>query len=174
MFVRRSLSCILTQMEGHRLGVPVQDTGVRWWSALTSKYTWVSLHCCVSVLDAHSVNGKLVIKRVSVPDLDERFSDMAETFNKQHEHYEAMVRRIKNVRQIYGCNNNSSLALTECVMKIREEHGKVYSESVKAACHYFHFVSFLWSPSRSPLQSLTEVKWLWFLPHCGSPGLCWG
>lgn len=124
---------------------------------------YVSLNYCVFVLDVHSVNGKLVIKRVSVPDLDQRFSDMAETFNKQHEHYETMVRHIKNVRQIYGCNNNNSLALAECVKKIREEHGKIYSGSVKAASHDFHFVffvSFLWSPSRSPLQSLTEVNWL--------------
>lgn len=177
MCIRGSLSCILTKRDVHQPGVPVQDTVVRWCSALTFKYIYVSLNCCVSVLDVHSVNGKLVIKRVSVPDFDQRFSDMAETFNKQHEHYETMVRHIKNVRQIYGCNNNNSLALAECVKNIREEHGKIYSRSVKAASHHFHFVffvSFLWSPSRNPLQSLTEVNWLWFLPQCGSPGLCWG
>lgn len=68
------------------------------------------------------------MKRVGVQELDQRFSDIAETFNKQQEHYETMVRRIRNVRQIYGCNSNDTLALTECVMKIREEHGKIYSE----------------------------------------------
>ncbi|TWW65142.1 hypothetical protein D4764_21G0000420 [Takifugu flavidus] len=56
---------------------------------------------------------------------------MAETFNKQHEHYETMVRHIKNVRQIYGCNNNNSLGLAECVKKIREEHEAHYRVSLK-------------------------------------------
>lgn len=65
-------------------------------------------------------------------ELDQRFSEMAEAFNQQLEHYETMVRRIKNVRQIYGCNRNDTLALAECVAKIREEHGDVYFEPLKA------------------------------------------
>lgn len=79
----------------------------------------------VSCSDAPPVNGKLVMKRVGVQELDQRFYVMAETFNEQHEHYENMVRHIRNVQQIYGCNSNDTLALTECVMKIREEHGKM-------------------------------------------------
>lgn len=59
-----------------------------------------------------------------MPELDQRFSELAETFNEQHEGHEAMVRHIRNVRQIYGCNHNDSLALAECVGKIREEHGR--------------------------------------------------
>lgn len=66
-----------------------------------------------------------MVKRVGVQELDQRFSDVAEIFNKQHEHYETMVRRIRNVRQIYGCNSNDTLALTECMMKIRDEHGEI-------------------------------------------------
>lgn len=73
------------------------------------------------------------MKRVGVQELDQRFSDLAETVNKQREHYEAMVRRIRNVRQIYGCNSNDTLALTECVMKIREEHGKKHSGNIPAS-----------------------------------------
>lgn len=80
--------------------------------------------------DAQTVKriGRLVIRRVCVPELDQRFSDMAETFNEQQERYEAMVRHIRNVRQTYGCNHNDTLALAECVGKIREEHGKWHSE----------------------------------------------
>lgn len=127
-----------------------------------SEETYVYLNCGVLVFcsDAHSVNGKMVMKRVGVQELDQRFSDIAETFNKQHEHYETMVRRIRNVRQIYGCNSNDTLALTECVMKIRGEHGKIYSEPVKATYQHFQFVYFVSFPSKSPLQSLREVKWL--------------
>lgn len=69
-------------------------------------------------------NGRLRMKRVCVSEMDQRFSDMAETFNQQQERHEAMVRHIKNVRQLYGCNDSDSLALAECVGKIREEHGK--------------------------------------------------
>lgn len=59
-----------------------------------------------------------------MPELDQRFSDVAETFNKQFEHYEAMVRHIKNVQQVYGCNHSDSLTLSECVERMREDHGK--------------------------------------------------
>lgn len=79
------------------------------------------------------------MKRVGVQELDQRFSDIAETFNKQQEHYETMVRRIRNVRQIYGCNSNDTLELTECVMKIREEHGKIYPEPVNATYQCFFY-----------------------------------
>ena len=68
--------------------------------------------------------GRMVMRRVGVPELEQKFSDMAETFNEQQERYEAMVRHIRNLRQIYGCNHNDSLALTECVGRIRNEHGK--------------------------------------------------
>ena len=76
--------------------------------------------------DAQTVKriGRLVMRRVCVPELDQRFSDMAETFNEQHERYEAMVRNIRNLRQSYSCNHNDTLALTECVGMIRDEHGK--------------------------------------------------
>lgn len=80
----------------------------------------------VFLSDAHTVRqtGKLVMRRVFVPVLDKRFSDMAETFNQQLECHKAMVRHITNIRQTYGCNHNDTLALTECVGKIRKEHGK--------------------------------------------------
>lgn len=68
--------------------------------------------------------GRLVMRRVGVPELDKRFSDVAESFNEQFEHYEAMVRHIHNVRQVYGCNHSDGLTLAECVGRMRDEHGK--------------------------------------------------
>ncbi|XP_070778239.1 uncharacterized protein [Enoplosus armatus] len=75
--------------------------------------------------------GRLVMRRVCVPELDQRFSDMAETFNEQQERYEAMVRHINNLRQSYGCNRNDTLALAECLRMIREEHEAKYRVSLK-------------------------------------------
>ncbi|XP_029298555.1 uncharacterized protein LOC115015407 [Cottoperca gobio] len=81
--------------------------------------------------------GRLVMRRLCVPELDQRFSDMAETFNEQHEHYEAMVRHIRNLRQIYGCNHNDSVALTECVGRVRDEHEARYRVSLKIKGYEF-------------------------------------
>ncbi|XP_068188480.1 uncharacterized protein si:ch73-345f18.3 isoform X2 [Antennarius striatus] len=75
--------------------------------------------------------GKLSMRRVCVPELDQRFSDVSETFNDQQEHYEAMVRHINNVRQIYGCNYSDTLTLAECLGKITEEHEAKYRISLK-------------------------------------------
>lgn len=72
------------------------------------------------------------MKRVSVSDVDQRFSDMAEIFNQQQERHESMVRHIKNVQHCYGCNYTDSLALEECVGKIKKEHGKWW-KYIKAA-----------------------------------------
>lgn len=68
--------------------------------------------------------GRLVMRRVCVPELDKRFSDMAETFNEQQECYEAMIRHIRNVQQTYGCAHSDTLFFSECLGKIREEHGE--------------------------------------------------
>ncbi|KAL7381210.1 hypothetical protein ABVT39_002176 [Epinephelus coioides] len=83
--------------------------------------------------DAHIVRriGKLVMRRVCVPELDQRFTDMAETFNEQHERHEAMVRHINNVRQIYGCNRNDTLTLSECMGRIRDQHDSRYRVTLK-------------------------------------------
>ncbi|XP_059205526.1 uncharacterized protein si:ch73-345f18.3 [Centropristis striata] len=83
--------------------------------------------------DAQTVKriGRLVMRRVCVSELDQRFTDMAETFNEQHERYEAMVRHIRNLRQSYGCNHNDTLALAECVGTIRDEHEAKFRVSLK-------------------------------------------
>lgn len=59
-----------------------------------------------------------------MPELDQHFSDMAETFNQQQEQFETMVRHITNLKQLYGCNRSDSLALAECLGLIRAEHGE--------------------------------------------------
>ncbi|XP_037331012.1 uncharacterized protein si:ch73-345f18.3 [Pungitius pungitius] len=75
--------------------------------------------------------GRLVMRRLCVPELDQRFSDMAETFNEQHESYEAMVRHIRNLRQSSGCNHDDTLSLAECLDTIRDEHETRYRVSLK-------------------------------------------
>ncbi|XP_022603315.1 uncharacterized protein LOC111223443 isoform X1 [Seriola dumerili] len=75
--------------------------------------------------------GKVVIKRVGVPELDQRFSDMAETFNEQQEHFEAMARHIRSLQQSCGCVHGDTLAFAECVRKIREEHQATYRVCLK-------------------------------------------
>ncbi|XP_077937858.1 uncharacterized protein LOC120825947 [Gasterosteus aculeatus] len=75
--------------------------------------------------------GRLVMRRLCVPELDQRFSDMAETFNDQHQRYEAMVRHIRNLRQSSGCNHDDTLSLAECLGTIRAEHETRYRVSLK-------------------------------------------
>ncbi|XP_061598631.1 uncharacterized protein si:ch73-345f18.3 [Cololabis saira] len=75
--------------------------------------------------------GKLLMRRVNVPELDCRFEDVAETFNEQQERYEAMVRHITNLQKSCGCANIGSSALAESVRKIREEHETTYRVSIK-------------------------------------------
>lgn len=68
--------------------------------------------------------GRLVIRRVGVPELDQRFSVMAETFNEQQERYEAMVHHIRNLQRSCRCTSSDAQALAECVGKIRNEQGE--------------------------------------------------
>lgn len=81
--------------------------------------------------------GRLEMRRVGVPELDQRFFNMAETFNEQFEHYEAMVRHIKNVRQVYGCDHSDALTLAECVGRMRDEHASQFCISLKTKGYDF-------------------------------------
>ncbi|XP_041665601.1 uncharacterized protein si:ch73-345f18.3 [Cheilinus undulatus] len=104
-------------------------------------------------IDAQTVKriGRLVMRRVGVPELDQRFSDMALTFNEQQERYEGMVRHIRNLRQTYGCNYDDSLALTECVGRIRDEHEAKHRVSLQIKGYDF-------SLNISPVQSEEESE----------------
>ncbi|KAM9838203.1 uncharacterized protein ACBR49_016936 [Aulostomus maculatus] len=90
--------------------------------------------------DAQAVRriGRLVMRRVCVPELDQRFSDMAETFNEQQEYYESMVRHVNNLRQSCGCPQDDRLTISECVGRIREEHGDKYRISIKMKGYVFY------------------------------------
>lgn len=93
--------------------------------------------------------GKLVMRRVNVPDLDRRFSDMAETFNEQQERYEAMVQHIKRLKQSCDCTQTETLSFAECVDKIRAEQNATYTVSLLMKTYDF---------SLSVLPVSSEVK----------------
>ncbi|XP_077364194.1 uncharacterized protein LOC144008026 isoform X2 [Festucalex cinctus] len=80
--------------------------------------------------DVHQT-GILVMRRVCVPELDLRFSDVAETFNELQERYESMVRHIRNLQNNCGCTHDNHLNISECVGKIREEHGDKFKVSLR-------------------------------------------
>ncbi|XP_017277786.1 uncharacterized protein si:ch73-345f18.3 [Kryptolebias marmoratus] len=75
--------------------------------------------------------GRLVMRRVDVPELDQRFADMAESFNKQQEHYEAMVEHFKYLKQICSGASNDNLTFSDCVKEIRDEQQGTYRVSLK-------------------------------------------
>ncbi|XP_030003819.1 uncharacterized protein LOC115428747 isoform X2 [Sphaeramia orbicularis] len=75
--------------------------------------------------------GRLVMRRVGVPELDQRFLDVAEAFNEQQHRYETMVRLISNLQQRCGCVHSGALALAECMRKIRDEHGSKYRVTLR-------------------------------------------
>ncbi|CAK6949569.1 uncharacterized protein si:ch73-345f18.3 [Scomber scombrus] len=83
--------------------------------------------------DAQTVRriGRLVMRRVCVPELDQRFCDMAETFNEQQQHYESMAQHIYNLRQSCNCTHDDKLAISECVGMIRDQHKAKYRVSLK-------------------------------------------
>ena len=71
-----------------------------------------------------SRSGRLALRLVCVQELDQRFSDTAETFNEQQERFEVMTQHIIKLRQAFGCNHDNSLSLTECVKRIIEENSE--------------------------------------------------
>ncbi|XP_042601274.1 uncharacterized protein si:ch73-345f18.3 isoform X2 [Cyprinus carpio] len=65
-------------------------------------------------------SGSFTARCVGVSGLDERFTDVAETFNKQQEHYESMNNKLQTLASHYHCPINDSLS--ECLRKIKEKH----------------------------------------------------
>ncbi|XP_067268365.1 myosin heavy chain, clone 203 isoform X3 [Chanodichthys erythropterus] len=74
--------------------------------------------------DAVKKTDRFEARRVGVGDLDERFSDVAETYNKQHEDYETMKNKLQTVANRYKCPTNDSLS--QCLKKIKEEHANCH------------------------------------------------
>ncbi|XP_073678631.1 uncharacterized protein [Garra rufa] len=65
-------------------------------------------------------SGRFNARHVGVPDLDLRFTDIEDTFNKQQEHYETMKSKLQILANRYRCPNNDSLS--ECLKKVKEIH----------------------------------------------------
>ncbi|XP_030597268.1 uncharacterized protein LOC115788402 [Archocentrus centrarchus] len=83
--------------------------------------------------DAQTVRriGRLVMRRLCVPELDQRFLEMAETFNEQQEGYEAMALHIRNLQQSFDCAHDDTLTFAQCLGKIRDEQEATYRVSLK-------------------------------------------
>ncbi|XP_034017412.1 uncharacterized protein si:ch73-345f18.3 [Thalassophryne amazonica] len=82
--------------------------------------------------------GRLAMRRVGVSGLDQRFSDVAEVFNRQQEHYEAMLQHIAKLVQSYACTCDDTLTVAEVLGKIKEEHGAEYRISLqRKGCGFY-------------------------------------
>ncbi|KAK3532526.1 hypothetical protein QTP86_023749 [Hemibagrus guttatus] len=65
-------------------------------------------------------SDRIIARRVGVPDLDQRFTEFAEMFNKQQENYECMRERLKTLMHHYRCAPDSSLS--DCLQQMKVEH----------------------------------------------------
>ncbi|XP_026087289.1 uncharacterized protein LOC113062007 isoform X2 [Carassius auratus] len=70
--------------------------------------------------DGVQKSGRFTARHVGVPGLDERFTDVADTFNKQQDHYETMKNNLQTLASHYHCQNDDSLS--QCLKKIKEKH----------------------------------------------------
>ncbi|XP_039356458.1 uncharacterized protein LOC120382984 isoform X1 [Mauremys reevesii] len=71
--------------------------------------------------DVFSKEGTLTMKLVNVLEIDMLFSDIAETFNKQHGDHWAMKEAIQRLKEVSGCAPTNSLAA--CIENIKQQHG---------------------------------------------------
>ncbi|XP_054914785.1 uncharacterized protein si:ch73-345f18.3 [Poeciliopsis prolifica] len=85
-------------------------------------------------------SGKLVMRRVNVPELDQRFTDLAEIFNEQQEHYQAMVGHIRKLKQTYDSADVDNLAFAECIGAMRKEQETTYRVSLKMKGYDFALI----------------------------------
>ncbi|KAJ6658506.1 hypothetical protein lerEdw1_020061 [Lerista edwardsae] len=80
---------------------------------ITASYLWRQL-----VLS--NKEGVLTFKRVSVPEIDMLFANIAETFSKQQDNSVALRKAIQSLKETYFCSPANSLAV--CIEKIKQEH----------------------------------------------------
>ncbi|KAJ8273928.1 hypothetical protein GJAV_G00107030 [Gymnothorax javanicus] len=64
--------------------------------------------------------GRFVPKMVGVPELDQHFADISETFNQQQGHYEGMTEALRLLGECYGRPEGNSLS--QILQSIREKH----------------------------------------------------
>ncbi|KAM6050080.1 uncharacterized protein LJ206_017294 isoform 2-T2 [Theristicus caerulescens] len=65
--------------------------------------------------------GTLTMKLVNVCAIDTQFSDIANTFNKQHDDHSAMMKAAQKLKEVSGCSPTASL--TACIETVQQEHG---------------------------------------------------
>lgn len=61
------------------------------------------------------------MKLVNVDAIDTLFSDIANTFNKQHDDHSAMKKAAQKLKQVSGCPPTASLRA--CIETVQQEHG---------------------------------------------------
>ncbi|XP_062846883.1 uncharacterized protein si:ch73-345f18.3 [Trichomycterus rosablanca] len=61
-----------------------------------------------------------MVRYVGKADLDHRFSEFGETFEKQQKNFESMKEKRQNLMDSYHCSPDDSLS--KCLQKIKEEH----------------------------------------------------
>ncbi|KAA0709936.1 hypothetical protein E1301_Tti020260 [Triplophysa tibetana] len=74
--------------------------------------------------DTRQKTGSFSARHVDVTDLDLRFKDVAETFNKQQENYKQMKEMLQRISHRYQLSTNDSLS--QCMKKIKEKHDQPY------------------------------------------------
>ncbi|XP_027571516.1 uncharacterized protein LOC113985137 [Pipra filicauda] len=78
--------------------------------------------------------GTLTMKLVNVQAIDTLFSDIATTFNGQHEAHCAMLRAAKRLRE--GCGCAPTAALTACMDTLQQEHGGHKVQVLMEGCSF--------------------------------------
>ncbi|XP_028674122.1 uncharacterized protein si:ch73-345f18.3 [Erpetoichthys calabaricus] len=73
-----------------------------------------------STQDVAYKSGKIFLRHVGVLELDRRFMDIADTFNKQQEHHQSLTEKLRLLKECYKCSPASSFS--ECFHTIREQH----------------------------------------------------
>lgn len=61
------------------------------------------------------------MKLVNVRAVDTSFSDIASTFNQQHDDHSAMMKAAQKLKEVSGCAPTAGLAA--CMEAVRREHG---------------------------------------------------
>lgn len=65
---------------------------------------------------------RMTPKRVGVPEIDQAFADVAETFNQQQEHYKTMTECLTALRGRYRCSHGDGLSV--CMRNMRDEYSE--------------------------------------------------
>ncbi|XP_066571677.1 uncharacterized protein LOC136760267 [Amia ocellicauda] len=71
--------------------------------------------------DGRKRRGRFLSKVTGVPELDRRFTDIADTFNRQQEQYEAMTACVSQLKE--SCQCKAANTLSDCLGKMKEDQG---------------------------------------------------